>query len=90
MEEVEEADLDARGRRGVDEDPFFGRGGGGLRACRGAPRVGEAVGGWGGGEGRGDEVGWRDGFADEVGFADPGALGVGEDYGDGVAGALEG
>lgn len=35
------------------------------------------------------EVRGVDGFADEVGFADPGALRVGEDDGDGVAGALE-
>lgn len=87
---MEEADLDAGGRGGVDEDPFFCCGGRGLRARGGGACVGEAVGRGRGGQGRGDEVGRCEGFAYEVGFADPGALGVGEDYGDGVAGALEG
>jgi len=35
-------------------------------------------------------VGWFEGLADDVRFADPGALGVGEDDGDGVVGVLEG
>jgi hypothetical protein len=41
-------------------------------------------------EWRGPKVGWLYRFADEVCFADPGALGVGEDDGDGVAVGLEG
>jgi hypothetical protein len=40
-------------------------------------------------EGRGAEVGRFYGFADEVGFAYPGALGVGEDDGYGVAVGLK-
>jgi hypothetical protein len=40
-------------------------------------------------EGRGAEVGWVYGFADEVGFANPGALCVGQDDGDGVAMGLK-
>ena len=42
------------------------------------------------GEGGGTEVGGLYGFSDEVCFADPGALGVREDDGDGVARGLEG
>jgi hypothetical protein len=45
-----------------------------------------AVGGEGG---RGPEVCRLYGFAYEMGFADPGPLGVREDDGDGVAGGLE-
>lgn len=40
-------------------------------------------------EGAGAEISWFDGLADNVGFADPGALGVWEDDGDDVAVALE-
>ena len=40
-------------------------------------------------EGAGAEVAGFDGFADEVGFANPGALSVGENYRDGMASGLE-
>jgi hypothetical protein len=41
-------------------------------------------------EWRGAEIGWLYRFTHEVGFADPGALGMGKDNGDSVAVGLEG
>lgn len=89
-------DLNTRGRCAIDEDPLLDAGAGAR------PGVGGAVGGVvlvvgrGGGEacgglvrrGRAVVEGF-DGLADHVGFADPGALGVREADGDGVAAGLE-
>ena len=89
--------MDAAGGRAVDEDPFFVRAvlWQGPVANRALVTVatGEEVGDGGGGvvrrRGRRAVVRRSDGFADHVGFADPGALDVGEDDGDGVAARLE-
>ena len=89
-------DLDAAGGRAVDEDPFFVRAV--LRQGPVANRAlvtvttGEEVGDGGGvvrRRGRRAVVRRSDGFADHVGVADPGALDVREDDGDGVAARLE-
>lgn len=79
MKVVVEPDLRAGGGRAVDEDPF-------LAAVGARPRVGCAVVGV---QGAGAEVGGGEAVASEVCFADPGALDVREDDGDGVAVGLE-
>lgn len=105
LEEVVEADLDARGGGAVDEDPFFcARDGGGARVGgavvgyvdgfvgRGVVRrrdEGRGQAGGGGSSRRRPVVERLDGLADHVRFADPGALGVREADGDDVPGRLE-
>lgn len=74
-------------RCAIDEYPLLVFGVTGQRTGGGGACVGEfAVGSC---EGCGAEVGWLYRVAYQVGFADPGALGVWEYDRDGVAGGLE-
>ena len=80
MEKAVQAELGAAGRSRVDENP-------GVRAVF-FLRVAFGVFVWVGAGGP-VESGLNV-LADEVGFADPGPLGVWHDYRDGVAGLLQG
>lgn len=88
LEVVVQANLHAAGGRAVDEDPFLisaavrqRLGGGDAAVIEGVGRVPS--------QGTRAEVGWFHSLADDVGFADPGALRVREADGDGVACRLE-
>ena len=89
-------DLDAAGRCAVDEDPLFV---GAVRWQRPVAdcafvavvlRLGIGRGREGRLRSRRTVVGWYDGLADDVSFANPGTLGVGKHDGDDMTAGLEG